>query len=194
MGAATMLRVNLCRPHDRRCALNLVRGARVHLPATAGRHRATGRCGDALEATQSAAVDVRAGLYKYIVLSGGSSMYPGLPSRLENEMKQLYLARMLNRDPSHLNVRPALVSRHRHLSVLSPLLYSSGAYVGLPFFFSFQKFKVRIADPSRRKDMVFLGCAVLSDIMKAREEFLVSREEWCEQGVRSLDKLSHGES
>ncbi|KAH9954373.1 actin-domain-containing protein [Lactifluus volemus] len=159
MCAATMLRVNLCRPHDRRCALNLVRGARVHLPATAGRHRATGRCGDALEATQSAAVDVRAGLYKYIVLSGGSSMYPGLPSRLENEMKQLYLARMLNRDPSHLN-----------------------------------KFKVRIADPSRRKDMVFLGCAVLSDIMKAREEFLVSREEWCEQGVRSLDKLSHGES
>ena len=31
---------------------------------------------------QSAAVDVRAELYKHIVLSGGSSMYPGLPSRL----------------------------------------------------------------------------------------------------------------
>ena len=53
---------------------------------------------------QSAAVDVRAELYKHIVLSGGSSMYPGLPSRLEKEMKQLYLTRVLNSDPSRLNV------------------------------------------------------------------------------------------
>ena len=27
-------------------------------------------------------------LYKHIVLSGGSTMYPGLPSRLEREIKQ----------------------------------------------------------------------------------------------------------
>ena len=53
---------------------------------------------------QSAAVDVRAELYKHIVLSGGSSMYPGLPSRLEKEMKQLYLTRVLNGDPSRLSV------------------------------------------------------------------------------------------
>jgi actin-related protein 2 len=53
---------------------------------------------------QSAAVDIRAELYKHIVLSGGSSMYPGLPSRLEKEMKQLYLTRVLNGDPSRLNV------------------------------------------------------------------------------------------
>jgi actin-related protein 2 len=57
------------------------------------------------ETIQSAAVDTRAELYKHIVLSGGSSMYPGLPSRLEKEMKQLYLTRVLNRDPSRLNVR-----------------------------------------------------------------------------------------
>ena len=54
---------------------------------------------------QTAAVDVRSELYKHIVLSGGSSMYPGLPSRLEKEMKQLYLTRVLNGDPSRLNVR-----------------------------------------------------------------------------------------
>lgn len=54
---------------------------------------------------QNAAVDVRAELYKHIVLSGGSSMYPGLPSRLEKEMKQLYLTRVLNGDPTRLNVR-----------------------------------------------------------------------------------------
>jgi actin-related protein len=53
---------------------------------------------------QSAAVDTRQELYKHIVLSGGSSMYPGLPSRLEKEMKQLYLTRVLNGDPTRLNV------------------------------------------------------------------------------------------
>ena len=58
---------------------------------------------------QAAAVDVRSELYKHIVLSGGSSMYPGLPSRLEKEMKQLYLTRVLNGDPSRLNVRSSVI-------------------------------------------------------------------------------------
>ncbi|KAH7890967.1 actin actin-like protein [Phlebopus sp. FC_14] len=111
------------------------------------------------ETIQSAALDVRSELYKHIVLSGGSSMYPGLPSRLEKEMKQLYLTRVLNGDSSRLN-----------------------------------KFKIRIEDPPRRKHMVFLGGAVLADIMKNRSEFWISREEWFEQGVRSLDKLGRGEN
>ncbi|KAI0295373.1 Actin/actin-like protein [Multifurca ochricompacta] len=111
------------------------------------------------ETIQNAAVDIRSELYKHIVLSGGSSMYPGLPSRLEKEMKQLYLTRVLNGDPSRLN-----------------------------------KFKIRIEDPPRRKHMVFLGGAVLADIMKGREEFWISREEWYEQGVRALDKLGRGEN
>jgi actin-related protein 2 len=54
---------------------------------------------------QAAAVDTRTELYKHIVLSGGSSMYPGLPSRLEKEMKQLYLTRVLGGDASRLQVR-----------------------------------------------------------------------------------------
>lgn len=53
---------------------------------------------------QAAPVDVRGELYKHIVLSGGSSMYPGLPSRLEKEMKQLYLTRVLHNDPERLSV------------------------------------------------------------------------------------------
>ncbi|KAF8196871.1 Actin/actin-like protein [Mycena galopus ATCC 62051] len=108
---------------------------------------------------QNAAVDVRTELYKHIVLSGGSSMYPGLPSRLEKEMKQLYLTRVLNGDPTRL-----------------------------------KNFKIRIEDPPRRKHMVFLGGAVLADIMKNREDFWISREEWFEQGARSLDKLGRGEN
>jgi actin-related protein 2 len=57
-----------------------------------------------------------------------------------------------------------------------------------------QKFKIRIEDPPRRKHMVFLGGAVLADIMKGREEFWISREEWFEQGAKSLDKLGRGEN
>jgi len=107
---------------------------------------------------QAAAVDVRTDLYKHIVLSGGSSMYPGLPSRLEKELKQLYLTRILHGDPTRLN-----------------------------------KFKIKIEDPPRRKHMVFLGGAVLADIMKHREDFWVTRDEWLEQGIRALDKLGRGE-
>uniref|UniRef100_A0A6P7H699 Actin-related protein 2-like n=1 Tax=Diabrotica virgifera virgifera TaxID=50390 RepID=A0A6P7H699_DIAVI len=41
----------------------------------------------------AADIDMRPELYKHIVLSGGSTMYPGLPSRLEREIKQLYIER-----------------------------------------------------------------------------------------------------
>jgi len=108
---------------------------------------------------QSGAVDTRAELYKHIVLSGGSSMYPGLPSRLEKEMKQLYLTRVLNGDASRLS-----------------------------------KFKIRIEDPPRRKHMVFLGGAVLADIMKGRQEFWITRDEWYELGPqRALEKLGRAD-
>ncbi|WVW86073.1 hypothetical protein I302_108112 [Kwoniella bestiolae CBS 10118] len=107
---------------------------------------------------QQAAVDTRSELYKHIVLSGGSSMYPGFPSRLEKEMKQLYLTRVLGGDASRLS-----------------------------------NFKIRIEDPPRRKHMVFLGGAVLADIMKDKEAFWVTKEEWDEQGVRALDKLGRGD-
>ncbi|KAK6339540.1 Arp2/3 complex subunit, actin nucleation center [Orbilia javanica] len=67
---------------------------------------------------QNADVDVRSSLFKAIVLSGGSSMYPGLPSRLEKELKQLWLTRVLNGDPTRLNkfkVRVEDPPRRRHL-------------------------------------------------------------------------------
>merc|ERR1712059_71826 len=67
---------------------------------------------------QAGDIDMRPELYKHIVLSGGSTMYPGLPSRLEREIKQLYLERVLKGDTERL-----------------------------------AKFKIRIEDPPRRKDM-----------------------------------------
>ena len=53
---------------------------------------------------QAADIDTRAEFYKHIVLSGGSTMYPGLPSRLEREIKQLYLERVLKGDTEKLSV------------------------------------------------------------------------------------------
>ena len=41
--------------------------------------------------------------------------------------------------------------------------------------------------------MVFLGGAVLADIMKGRNEFWISREEWFEEGISALDKLGRSE-
>lgn len=81
-------------------------------------------------------------------------MYPGLPSRLEREIKQLYLERVLKGDVEKL-----------------------------------PKFKIRIEDPPRRKHMVFLGGAVLADIMKDKDNFWMTRQEYKEKGVRILEKL-----
>lgn len=103
---------------------------------------------------QSCDVDIRSTLYKSIVLSGGSSMYPGLPSRLEKELKQQWLVNVLNGDPTRLD-----------------------------------KFKVRIEDPPRRKHMVFIGGAVLANIMADKDHMWISKQEWEEQGPRILQKL-----
>lgn len=106
------------------------------------------------ETIQQADVDVRSSLYKAVVLSGGSSMYPGLPSRLEKELKQLWLTRVLKNDPERLS-----------------------------------KFKVRIEDPPRRRHMVFLGGAVLANIMADKEHMWITKQEWEEMGTRALEKL-----
>eukprot|EP00095_Tigriopus_kingsejongensis_P006939 snap_masked-scaffold1282_size50771-processed-gene-0.3 protein:Tk06939 transcript:snap_masked-scaffold1282_size50771-processed-gene-0.3-mRNA-1 annotation:"actin-related protein 2" len=105
-------------------------------------------------AIQSAEMDIRSDLYKHIVLSGGSTMYPGLPSRLEREIKQLYLERVLKGDTDR-----------------------------------FAKFKIRIEDPPRRKDMVFIGGAVLANVMKDKEDFWMSKAEYEEVGLNVLKKL-----
>lgn len=103
---------------------------------------------------QASDIDTRSDLYQHIVLSGGTTMYPGLPSRLEREIKQLYLERVLKGDTEKL-----------------------------------AKFKIRIEDPPRRKHMVFLGGAVLAEIMKDRNEFWMTRAEYEEKGLKVMEKL-----
>lgn len=52
------------------------------------------------DAIQAADMDLRPELYKHIVLSGGTTMYPGLPTRMEQDMKALYTSRILKGDTS----------------------------------------------------------------------------------------------
>lgn len=58
------------------------------------------------------------------------------------------------------------------------------------FFQNKQKFKIRIEDPPTRKDMVFIGGAVLADVRKDRDSFWLSKQEYQEQGLNILNKLS----
>ena len=53
----------------------------------------------------AADIDLRAEFYQRIILSGGSTMYPGLPSRLEHDIRQRYLRDILKGDKSRLGVR-----------------------------------------------------------------------------------------
>ena len=62
---------------------------------------------------QAADMDTRPEFYKHIVLSGGSTMYPGLPSRLEREIKQLYLERVLKGNTERLAVSSACPPKWR---------------------------------------------------------------------------------
>lgn len=56
-------------------------------------------------------------------------------------------------------------------------------------FLCWQKFKIRIEDPPRRKDMVFIGGAVLAEVTKDQDTFWISSEEYQEKGVGVLKKL-----
>ncbi len=56
------------------------------------------------------------------------------------------------------------------------------------------KFKVRIEDPPRRKHMVFLGGAVLADLIKNKHELWISKQEYEEKGIGCIAKLSGGAS
>lgn len=55
-----------------------------------------------------------------------------------------------------------------------------------------QKFKIRIEDPPSRKDMVFVGGAVLAYVSKDNDDFWMSKLEYEEQGMKVLSKMKLG--
>lgn len=125
---------------------------------------------------QAAPVDVRSDLYRHVVLSGGSSMYPGLPSRLEKEMKQLYLTRVLGGDPSRLNVSlPVWGIREIHYTDDSAQFSMTEiqGWCGCPShkkgMFTLFYYPHRLRKVADRlllvQNMVFVGGAVLADTL-----------------------------
>lgn len=73
------------------------------------------------EMIQEADIDCRAEYYKHIVLSGGSSMYPGLPTRLEKDIKNRYLNEILHGNEERLKkfkIRIEDPPRRKHMVFL----------------------------------------------------------------------------
>jgi len=103
-------------------------------------------------------IDLRSEFFKHIVLSGGTTMFAGLPSRLEKDVKELWITNVAKGDRSRIG-----------------------------------KFKLKIEDPPRRKNMVFLGGSVLADIMKDQDEFWLSKADYEEQGAVRAIKKHHGQ-
>merc|ERR1712169_50816 len=77
---------------------------------------------------QAADIDLRSEFYKHIVLSGGSSMYPGLPSRLEKDIKDLYLKNVLQGNTDGLKkfqIRIEDPPRRKHMVFLGGAVLAS---------------------------------------------------------------------
>ncbi|XP_020599066.1 actin-related protein 2-like [Phalaenopsis equestris] len=75
----------------------------------------------AFRCIQEMDIDNRMMLYQHIVLSGGSTMYPGLPSRLEKEILDRYLEAVLkgNKDGlKKLRLRIEDPPRRKHMVYL----------------------------------------------------------------------------
>jgi len=76
---------------------------------------------------QGADIDLRSELYKHIVLSGGTTMYPGLPSRLEKEIKDLYLQKVLKGNKERLKnfkIKIEDPPRRKHMVFLGGAVYA----------------------------------------------------------------------
>lgn len=81
-------------------------------------------------------MDTRPEFYKHIVLSGGSTMYPGLPSRLEKDIRELYLKQVAKGDKAQaarLKLRIEDPPRRKHMvflggSVLADIMKDKEAF------------------------------------------------------------------
>jgi actin-related protein 2 len=75
---------------------------------------------------QAADMDLRPSFYKSIVLSGGTTMFPGLPSRLEFDLKRRYLNEIVGGDEKRLKKMGITVidpPRRKHL------VFSGASYI-----------------------------------------------------------------
>jgi actin-related protein 2 len=83
----------------------------------------------------AADMDLRRTFYQTIVLSGGSTMYPGLPSRLEHDLKNRYVNEILKGDETRnkMKIRVEDPPRRKHMvysgaAVLSDIMRDNESF------------------------------------------------------------------
>lgn len=69
-------------------------------PAAAGRGDGGGLADLVFNTIRRSEIDVQKDYFSHIILSGGTTMFPGLSSRLEKDIRKLYLERVLQGDRS----------------------------------------------------------------------------------------------
>lgn len=118
----------------------------------------------------SADLDLRADFYSHILLSGGTSMLPGLPSRLKKELQTLY---DLNADETLKKGYQSVTSRAT----------TGGA--------SKKKASVNISieDPPKRKHLVFQGGAVLAKVIEDQPNTWITKRDYEEKGKQVMSQL-----
>ena len=123
-------------------------------------------------------LDLRESLFKHIVLSGGSSMYPGLPSRMERDIRQKYLTDVLKGDKSRMGrfkMRIEAPPRRKHLVYIGKCLMS---------FMSANRSFGLVLTVNR------LGASVLADVMKDKTEgFWVTKDFYREHGFDASQRV-----
>jgi len=72
-------------------------------PALHGSSDGEGLAGLVFSTIRKCAMDVQKTYFGHIVLSGGTTMFPGLSSRLEKDLRSMYLERVLQGDRSRAN-------------------------------------------------------------------------------------------
>ena len=117
---------------------------------------APGVAAQTFAAINSADVDLRKELYRSIVLSGGSTMFPGFPTRLGKELEMTYRQKVLK-----LTGEEASKTR------------TSGV-------------TIHIEDPPRRKFFVFSGGSVLAGVAKDDTTFWMTKQQYDEKGIDAL--------
>jgi actin-related protein 2 len=143
---------------------------------------ASGMADQLFDCINKADVDTRPDFYQHIVLSGGSTMFPGLPSRLEKDIRQLYLDRICrgNREQAkkfkcHIEDPP----RRKHMvflggAVLAKIMKDRVFFLLylLPFLFY----------------LLFYFIVFYFNLLQP--EFWISRREYEERGVSAISKTS----
>ncbi len=119
-----------------------------------------------------------------------------MPSRLEKDIKQLYLAKTLGGDVSRLKKFKIKIEdppRRKHLVRLA--LRSKcrdGARARRRLRVCTHAANAVGMNPRAALGLqVFLGGSVLADICKDGENYWLSKKEWEERGPDSLSKLAH---